>query len=240
MATAWARDRASFFYFGFGLFALAALLLGFSTTYFIPISRRTFDAPWFVHVHGLAATSWVLLLILQAAMVRQNQTRLHRRIGWVGLPIALLIWSGGVATALWGAKRDLPQMGSAATSNLAGTASGLTIFLALVLAAIALRRRPDWHKRILLLATIHLLWPAIFRWRHVLPPMPNPDVWLALVVAYAPVLIAAGRDWRVYGKVHPVWLYVAPLLVVEQSLEYYFFDRGAFRVFGQFLFDLLA
>ena len=240
MANVWARDRANWFYLGFGLFALAVVLTGFSTTYIIPMARRSFRAPWVVHLHGASALGWVLLLILQARLVGTRRTPLHRRIGQAGLPLALLIWATGIATAFWAAKRDLPELGTAATSSLAGTATGLSLYLLLVVAAVAMRRRPDWHKRLIVLATIQVLWPAFFRLRHLLPMVPQPEISLALVLAYLPILVAALRDLRCYGRVHPVWLYVAPALVLEQSVEFAFFDQGLQRSFGQWVYALLA
>lgn len=91
-----------------------------------------------------------------------------------------------------------------------------------------------------MLATIQVLWPAFFRLRHYLPAIPNPDIWFALVLAYLPILIAAGRDQWIYGKIHPVWLFIGPAVVVEQSLEFAFFDQGPLRNFGQWLYALLT
>lgn len=115
-----------------------------------------------------------------------NSTPLHRRLGQLALPLALLVWASGIATAVWAAQRDLPEQGTAATSSLAGTVSGLSLYLVLVIAAVATRRRPDWHKRLVVLATIQVLWPAFFRLRHLLPSVPYPDVSFALVMARAP------------------------------------------------------
>ena len=240
MANAWAHDRAGLFYVGFGLFALATVLTGFSTTYIIPMARQSFTAPWVVHLHGASALGWVLLLIFQARQVGKRRTPLHRRIGRAAIPLALLIWASGIATATWAAKRDLPELGTAATSGLGGTAVGLTLYLLLVIAAIAARRRPDWHKRLLILATIQVLWPAFFRLRHLLPMVPQPEIWFALVLAYLPVVVAALRDrWR-YGRIHPVWLFVGPALIAEQSVEFALFDQGPLRRFGEWLYALLA
>lgn len=240
MANPWARDRATLFYVGFGLVGLLVVALGFGVTYVVPMARRTFAAPWFVHFHGASALTWIFLLIGQSVLVRARRTPLHRRLGQLALPLALVVWASGIATAVWAAQRDLPEQGTAATSGLAGTVSGLSLYVLLVIAAVAIRRRPDWHKRLVMLATIQVLWPAFFRLRHLLPAVPYPDVSFALVMAYSPILFAALRDhWR-YGKVHPVWLFVGPALVIEQSLEFAFFDRGLLRLFGQWIFALLT
>ena len=240
MTKMWARDRATLFYITIGVVGIVVILIGFGRTYAAPMWNGQFSAPWIVHLHGAAALSWVVLLIGQATLVRGGRTKLHRRLGRSSLPLAILIWLSGIFTGVWAAKRDISIGGSAATSSLAGTTSGLTLFLLLVIAALATRRRPDWHKRLMLLATIQLLWPAFFRLRHWLPNVPNPEIWFALVLAYSPILIAASRDRLKYGKVHPVWLYVAPALVIEQSLETVFFDKGPHRYLGQMIFGFLA
>lgn len=240
MANSWARDRASLFYLGFGLVGLFVIALGFGVTYVVPMARRTFSAPWFVHLHGATALGWIFLLIVQAKLVRGRRTPLHRRLGQIALPLALVVWASGIATAVWAAERDLPELGTAATSSLGGTVTGLTLYLLLVVAALATRRRPDWHKRLVMLATIQVLWPAFFRLRHLLPAVPNPDIWFALVLAYLPILVAALRDQWVYGRIHPVWLFVAPAVVVEQSVEFALFDQGPLRRFGQLIYELLT
>jgi hypothetical protein len=240
MANPWARDRATLFYIGFALVGLTVVALGFGVTYVIPMARRAFHAPWFVHLHGASALSWILLLIAQANLVRGGRTPLHRRAGLLMLPLAMAVWASGIATAVWAAARDLPELGTAATSSLGGTVSGLSFYLALVIAAFATRRRPDWHKRLVMLATIQVLWPAFFRLRHLFPAVPNPDVLFGLVLAYSPILVAALRDrWRC-GRIHPVWLFVGPALVVEQSVEVALFDQGVLRRFGQMVFGLLT
>ena len=70
--------------------------------------------------------------------------------------------------------------------------------------------------------------------------VPQPDIWLAIVLAYLPIAVAALRDRLRYGRIHPVWLFVAPVLVAEQSIEFALFDQGILRSFGQWLFALLA
>lgn len=240
MANPWARDRATRFYIGFGLVGLAVIGLGFSTTYILPMATRSFSAPWFVHLHGAASLTWVVLVIVQSQLVRTSRTPVHRRLGQVALPLAFLVWACGIATQLWATKRDLPELGSVATSSLLGTVSGLSLFLLLVIAAIAMRRRPDWHKRLVMLATIQVLWPAFFRLRHLLPFVPKPEISFALVLAYLAIVVAALRDkWR-YGRVHPVWLFIGPALFVEQSAEVAIFDSPAWRRLGQSLYALLT
>ena len=218
MANAWAQDRAGLFYFGFGFYALATVFVGFSTTYILPLSRGAFDAPVVVHLHGALALSWVVFFFMQTALVRNKHSPLHRQLGQAGLPIAVGILVAGMGTALWATERDLATSSMALTIPI-GTLTSFSIFTAFVVFGVAMRRRPDWHKRLMMLATVVVLWPAFFRFRHLMPWVPRPDIWLALVLADLPILIAAVRDRIVYGHVHPVWAIFGTLLIAEQSLE---------------------
>jgi hypothetical protein len=239
MASIWASDRGQRFYAAIGLFGLAAIAIGFSTTYFAPVSRGTFAAPAVVHIHGASAFAWTALLVVQALLVRSGRTRLHMKVGQAGVPLAIVIWASGILTAAWAARRDLPSQGAAAEASLTGTLIGLSLFLAFVCAGYAARRRAAAHKRWLALATIAVLWPAIFRWRHVLPAMSRPDIILGLLVADLPILIAMLRDRFRYGEVHPVWLIGGTFWFVEQSLETAIFDTHWGAPIGRALLALL-
>jgi hypothetical protein len=239
MANAWARDRAGLFYYGFGFYALAAVFFGFSTTYFLPMAQRSFAAPLVVHLHGALCLTWVLFFITQSMLVRGQQTRVHRQVGQAGIPIALGILVSGMGTALWATERDLATVPTALTTMI-GTLTSLSIFTAFVVFGVAMRRRPDWHKRLMMLATIVVLWPAFFRFRHFMPWVPRPDVWLGLVLADLPILIAAVRDRLVYGHVQPVWAIFGTLLVAEQSLEIMIFETTVWRELGNSVYHLLS
>ncbi len=240
MANAWARDRVRNFYLAFALVAVAAVAIGFSTTYFIPGPRGTLNIPWTVHLHGWTAMAWVLLLVAQVVLVRSGRSRLHRQVGKAALPLALAVWASGIAVGIWVVGRDRPAQGDAAFESFAGTITSLTMFAALALAAVLMRRRPDWHKRLMLLATVVVLWPAYFRFRHLLPFVPRPDLLLGLLLADLPILIAAVRDRLRWGRVHPVWAYVGSAVFVEQTLETVAFGSGLITPLGRAAYLLLT
>ena len=239
MASNWARDRRQGFYLGVGLFGLGAIGVGFSTTYFIPMAHGTFAAPPRVHIHGISAFCWISLFLAQAFLIRSGNPRLHMRLGQVALPLAFLIWASGILTAAWAARRDMADQGVAAEAAFMGTVSGLSIFLAFVAAGYVARKRPAAHKRWLALATIAVLWPAIFRWRHLLPTMDRPDIILGYLVADLPILVAMLRDRLRYGAVHPVWLAGGLFWIVEQGIEIAIFDTYWSAPIGKALLRVL-
>jgi hypothetical protein len=220
------------------LVGLGAVLVGFSTTYILPVARHGFHAPLIVHIHGALALGWILMFGAQSLLVRRGAVKLHRRLGLLAIPLALGVLISGVAVARWTVVRDLPTLGQSALSTLVGTFTSLMLFAGLVIWAIALRRRPDWHKRLILLATIVVWWPAWFRWRHLLPAVDRPDLVFGVLLADVAILVAAVRDWRRFGAVHPVWKFVAPLVFAEQVLETLVFDKGPWREIGRWLYAI--
>ena len=240
MANAWARDRARTFYPAFALMAVAAGAIGFSTTYFIPGPRGTLNIPWIVHLHGWTAMAWVGLLVTQIILIRSGRSRLHRQLGKLAIPLALSVWASGIAVGRFVVARDLAEQGDMACAALVGTISSLSVFLALVIAAVLLKRRPDWHKRLMLLATIVVLWPAFFRFRHLMPFVPRPEMTLGLLLADAPILLAAVRDRLRWGRVHPAWLYVGSLVFAEQAFELWVFERGILAPLGKAVYQILS
>ncbi len=155
--------------------------------------------------------------------------------------IAVAVIASTVAIARAAAQRDLLVGGdAAAVSSLLGSVTAPLIFVGLVVAAVAKRRDPQWHKRLIFIATVAILWPAWFRWRHFLPSMPRPDIWLGLVLADTPLVAAMIRDRLRFGQVHPAYLWCGLPFIVEQSVEAVLFDSPIWRAVAQWFYAALA
>jgi uncharacterized membrane protein len=42
-------------------------------------------------LHSLVAAMWLALSFTQAVLVRAGDTRVHRRLGWIGIPLAIAV-----------------------------------------------------------------------------------------------------------------------------------------------------
>ena len=236
----WQKDRATSFYRLAALLAVLVAVTGFFLTYIQPMAQGRFTGPSWSHVHGSLLAGWLALMVAQTSLVGMN-LRLHRRLGWTALALAPAITASTFAIAVEAAQRDVAAGGGPdAVSGILGSLTATTIFLLLVLAAIAMRKRPQWHKRIMFIATVAILWPAWFRWRHFLPGMPRPDISLGLILAYAPIIIAMIRDRLRFGAVHPAYWLLGLGLIAEQSLEVFAFDTPIWRAVAQTLFAVLS
>lgn len=234
-----ARQGRSVFFVAMALFAAAVAILGFSPTFFLPLSRGAFSAPPVVFWHGGFAFAWIALFLLQPSLIRLDRYDIHRLTGALGALVALGVAVTGVGVGLFAVERDLAAgLGDTAVSALVGVYTSMAMFLGLVVAAVLMRGRPETHKRLMLLATIVVLWPAWFRIRHYFPGVPRPDLWFALVAADSLILVAMLRDRLAFGRVHPVLLWVGPAIIAEQTLEALMFDSPAWRVLAGWLYGL--
>lgn len=204
-----ARSR---FYVAMAGGLLFIVLLGFTPTFYL---RAFFDVPEIpvsVFVHGLVLTAWFIAFFLQTALVAVRRTDLHRRLGWVGggLGVALLATSTVVTLnfvprlVALGADIEarIPRFSAVVWADFAALLA-FTIFLS---TAIALRRHPESHKRLMLLSSISLVQPAlarIFLWS-VFAGLDN-IVW-ALVSTSLLVFALGLYDLVSRKRVHPVTL----------------------------------
>src|SRR5207237_8489703 len=114
--------------------------------------------------HGLVFTSWLALFLRQTTPVAAHRTDIHRRLGILGGVIASLMILIGFSTAVIRASQGAtPVPGVSPLSFLVVPLGDILVFSILVGAGFYYRRRPDVHKRLMLLATISILAAAIAR-----------------------------------------------------------------------------
>ncbi len=221
--------------------ALLVAFTGFAGTYFLPIARGSFNAPLIVHAHGVLLFGWLFLFLVQSLLIHRRDLRLHRRLGWAGGALALGVALSTIATGMWATQRDVAAGGGeTAISSLLGNCTAALMFLALVAAAIAWRRDGPAHKRLMLLATIAILWPAWFRFRHLFPFVPAPEISFALIAADSLFLVCIARDWLAERRIHPVFLWIGPAIIAEHTFETLMFDTPPWRAAAHAVFTALG
>ena len=114
-----------------------------------------------LHIHGFALSAWIILFMVQTVLIVRGSPTLHRRLGWVmtGLAGSIILLMGG---AIVDQMRRIPPPFPAAVALALGFFD-IIVFAILVGWAIYWRKRPDWHKRLMLSATILLMGAAVVR-----------------------------------------------------------------------------
>jgi len=155
--------------------AALTVFVGFARTYYLKAfySTPTPGHPLspLLHVHGLVMTAWFVLLLVQIRLVQVHRTDLHRRLGVAGVVLAALVVAVDTDVALRTAYSNFTA-NPTSTGPLAFFALSLNVlflFALFVIGAILLRKRPDFHKRLMALAYLSILPPAIDRLPLILP-----------------------------------------------------------------------
>lgn len=234
------RNAVSYFLI-YSLVGLSAVLIGFAKTYTIPMSKGIFKAPAIIHIHGNLAFSWVLLFVIQTSLIHFHRYNIHRKLGIIGLLISIGVAVTMIPAGLFAVEKELSRgTGDIAYSSLVGVITSGLMFQVLVILGLIYRGRSDYHKRFMLLATIVVLWPAWFRFRHYFPSVPRPDIWFAVVLADSLIIVAWIIEKIRYGKIHPLLKYGGAIIILEQSFEVIAFDNASWRAVAKWLYDSLS
>lgn len=228
--------RTRFFLFA-AIAVFAAAIIGFGKTFFAPLAAGTFNPPGVVFVHAGFFFAWVCLFLSQAALIRSDQRTLHMAMGPLAVGVAIGLVLSCIAVGVTVLHREVAAGRENATVGFVYIFTGMAIFLSLFGSALIFRRRPDVHKRLMLLATLSILWPALFRFRHYFPSVPYPELVFAVGLANLPIVLGILHDKFTVGRVHPVYSWVGGAVICEQLLETYLFESGNsyWRMFGAWL-----
>jgi hypothetical protein len=146
--------------------------------------------------------------------VRTHNVPIHRRLGWLGAGLAVAMTLVGIATAIVMRRFDM-RFESADAAGPAGFLIvpfwDITCFTVFFWLAVKWRKKPELHRRLMLIATCALTAAAWGR-------MPNQTfafVWFYSGVD-ALILLGVLRDLIVMKRVHRVYWYALPALVVGQ------------------------
>src|SRR5690606_34683425 len=136
------RKKPSFFLF-MAVVALLAVLIGFSKTFFFPLSQGSFKAPWMVHLHGAFAFAWIILFLVQNATIHFRKYYVHQILGYFGIMIAAGVGITMVPVGLFTIEKELGLgFGLTAYSGFLGVLTSGLMFFCLVMAGIYFRKKP--------------------------------------------------------------------------------------------------
>ena len=204
------------FYLIMSLVMAAVFIAGFSFT--VP-SDFTDDPglPLLLHIHGAVFTLWVLVFVAQPAFIARGSVALHRKIGWVGAALAAAMLVMGVTATLYAVHYDRVPGFFPRPIFLTMNLIGIVVFAGLVAGGIALRHKAEWHKRLMLCATVSILGPGLGR----LLPMTAfgaaaPLVMFATIALFA--LAGPTMDLVTLRRVHRAYWWGVPAILLSMAL----------------------
>lgn len=242
-----ARTRAKRFDF-YTWMALTCIVIAFAgviPTYWAPMFAG-FVSPYpIVHLHAFAFFCWTIFFIVQASFIPSGRVALHRSVGLAGIAFGTLLIMMGLLASLDLLRNGYMAHGQAAAgeSFLTDPLAGIATFAVFFTLAIRNIRRPEYHKRYMLLAMISVLnapiarplvvwvWPqhgGIPSWIYI------PSAWLS----YLLIVVSMLHDWRTIGRPHKIYMVALPVLLIVAAATVPISHTTAWHTFARYFAEL--
>jgi hypothetical protein len=226
------------FYSGMAIAIGLTVFAGFASSYYLRLMtggpKATITGGPFtalVHVHAALFTAWVLLFVIQTALVASHRIAVHRRLGVVGAVLAAAMVLAGTSTAIATAARGGAPPGLDPLAFLVIPIFDMVLLTTFVIAALARRRDRETHKRLMLLAYVSIVPPAVARLPGVLPLGPPGFFGLSFLF----VLVGGIYDLLSRRRVHRVYLFGGALILISVPVRLAISGTGAWRALAELL-----
>ncbi|HVM98670.1 MAG TPA: hypothetical protein VMT68_00530 [Caulobacteraceae bacterium] len=226
--------------------SMSAIVVGLV---FVGFARSWFLSAWFAPppgtprigpllvFHGVIFSTWAALLLTQPLLISARNVRLHRRLGYAGAGLAALMWIVGNLAAIAAIHVGFIGMGDPYAAYILPFVD-LQVFAVCTALAVALRRSPEAHKRLILLGSTQIAEPALARlplagWSDTLPAG-------SLVGCDFVILAGVVYDFATRGRVHPVWVFGGAAVVASEVIRLAINHTGPWLAFARFMASLYA
>ena len=203
------------FYLVMAVLLAAVVTFGFSHT--VPGDFAPPGMPLLLHLHAAVFVAWVLLFVAQPALVFRGSLSLHRKLGWLGAVLAGAMVVMGAEAVLFALRSgSVPPFYPHGLFLVRG-ALGLLVFAGLVIAGVGQRRNSEWHKRLMLCASIAVIGPGMER---AIPiPLLGP-AWPLVADGLIDALALVGpvADLSFGRRIHPAYFWGVGAILLGQLL----------------------
>jgi hypothetical protein len=186
-----------------------------------------------LRVHGLVFTAWMLLFMTQAALISARRVAWHRTLGIAAFCLPPVMIVLGVIAAIDALGRHVTIGALDPATSLAIPLCNIAAFAIVIAAAWNARRRPDAHKRLVLLATIGLADAALgrFPWARMgIPAAAGAVIGLAVLI-----LMVVAYDVLALRRVHRSTIWAAPVVFAAGAFAVPFGMSSAWHHFAELL-----
>ncbi len=207
----------NYFYFFMTLLIFGIVVYGFSHTVDQNLIHPAVPRPFILYVHAAVFSGWLVLFVLQSSLVRSHHVRWHRRVGWFGAGLGALIpvWASPPRSP-WDVSTSIQLHQPGAAAFLIIPLWDMATFTPAFALAVYWRKKPEFHRRLILIASCALTAASFGRF----PPNILPRI-----VFYAGVdsliLLGVVRDLIVNRSIHQVYRYALPAIMVGQVVVMY-------------------
>jgi hypothetical protein len=196
------------------LLMAAIAIAGFWRSYFGALFTGHSHAEWIFHLHAAIFMGWIGLVILQSYLAISGRSALHVKVGRFGMAYGAALVVFGLSFSLLLLARKVAEVGPDGTRG--GFLTPLTDMVTFALflgGAWFYRKRPEFHRRFILLATNGIIIAGVGRMFGGTTSIAIGDVIPFLLVWLSPLWIAMVYDGIRQRTVHPVYVFGALVLV---------------------------
>ena len=233
-ATATLKTPSAFkpnFYFWMTAALAAVIFGGFGISYFAPMATGSLRpiSP-LVHFHGIFYFAWMILLMVQSGLVNSGNVALHRTLGTIGISVAtgLVIFASVISIENTRASLELsadPFLFQLMYLNIVA----ISTFTILFIMAMRKTRQPEFHRRLVLLATVGFIGAGINRFYVAAFQVDFAPFWFIYLVSDLFILALIIHDWKTLQKLHPATISGGLIVVVIQLLQWPIAGTAAFE-----------
>jgi hypothetical protein len=210
------RFLSRYFYLCASVVMAGFVVWGFSNTADTRLLHANPPRPALLWFHAAIFSAWVVLFMAQSALVRVHKVRIHRVLGWLGAALALTMVVSGTAVSVVMLRFDITVLHRETVAPFLSILwCDMIIFGACMALAIYFRKRPEYHRRLVFLASCQLMQAAFVRFHYI----GAHDLFYPAL----DLLIVAGiwRDLAVDGRINRVYLYAFPAMMLVQGWATY-------------------
>lgn len=224
-ATRWSdRSAGRWFYASMAIACIVFSIAAFGPSILNPVARLG-SFTFIVAAHGIVFFVWLFIFLIQTLLVQTRKINIHRALGTASIFLAAVMVVLGYVTAIAMTRRGFDLSGDLGLKNDPLGPVGQIIFPLLdifefgilVAAGYLYRRRSDFHRRLMLFATIAMM-PAPFAHffgHSVVLRTRGGFVVIPIAISLAS---SAVYDFIRFRRIHPVSLWLGSALLILDVL----------------------
>jgi hypothetical protein len=155
-ASSQSRERQQAFFAMIVTWLWFGVVAGFGLDSFLHFSQGKVAYRPIVHLHALIFVSWMVLFTYQLLLVREGRLGIHKRLGTAMVGLVALMVAVGLLTTYQVDTFRASHPGTGDPTFFIVATTDILAFAVLACVGLSMRKHPDVHKRLMLLASIYI------------------------------------------------------------------------------------
>jgi hypothetical protein len=215
---------------------IVAVIVGFGPTFYLkPFFNNPPIARSIIYVHGFVMAAWVILFTVQVYFISSKKIKLHQKLGWIGIGLAVLVFVSGMMVTIAAAKYGTASApaGIPPLEFMIVPFGDMIVFAILFGAAVYYRKNSPNHKRLMLLTMINFIPPAIARFPGGLTDSYGP-LWFYGIPTVLTIALITLDTWY-HRKLNKVFLFAGIFLIAAMWIRLPLMSTGGWLSFAQWM-----